>query len=81
MSQPQALNFRMTLDQTNLVLTALGQQPYVQVAGLIAQLREQAKTQLEQPDPGQQVLQAFAGMGAAAPAPAADDDEVIEQAG
>lgn len=80
MSQPQALTFRMTIEQTNLVLTALGQQPYVQVAGLIAQLQQQAKTQLEQPDPGQQVLQAFAGMGAARSAPAADDD-AIEHAG
>lgn len=81
MSQPQALTFRMTIEQTNLVLTALGQQPYVQVAGLITQLQQQAKTQLEQPDPGQQVLQAFAGMGAASPATTATSDDVIEHAG
>lgn len=78
MSEPKTVLFRMTIDQANFILDLLGQQPYVKVHGLIAQMQAQAKQQLE-PDAGEQVLEAFAGMGAAARANG--ESQVIEQAG
>lgn len=77
MSEPKTVLFRMTIDQANFILELLGQQPYVKVHGLIAQMQTQAKQQLE-PDAGEQVLEAFAGMGAAR---ANGESQVIEQAG
>lgn len=45
------LKFEMTVDDANLVTGALGKQPYEQVAALIQSLRDQARPQLEPPDP------------------------------
>lgn len=73
----ERLRFEMTVDQANTVLEALGAMPYVRVHRLVAQIQAQAKAQLEAPDAGQEVLQAFAAMGAARPRP----DDVVEQAG
>ena len=39
--------FELTLDETNLILSALAKAPFEQVAGLIGNLREQAGPQLE----------------------------------
>ncbi len=81
MSEPQTLLFRMTIEQANYILELLGQQPYVRVHGLIAQMQAQAKEQL-QPDPGEQVLGALAGMGGPPEASAAEDKVgVIDHAG
>lgn len=77
MTEPKTLLFRMTIEQANYVLELLGQQPYVKVHGLIGQMQAQAKQQLEEPDPSEQVLEAFAGMGAGA----SGDEKVIDQAG
>ena len=78
MSEPQTLLFRMTIEQANYILELLGQQPYVRVHGLIAQMQAQAKEQ-QQPDPGEQVLGALAGMGGGP----VDDEKsgVIDHAG
>lgn len=73
----ETLRFEMTVDQANTMLEALGAMPYVRVHRLIAQVQAQAKAQLEAPDPGQEVLRAFAGMGAGRPM----SDDVVEQAG
>ena len=40
-------NFQLTLDEANLVLTALGKAPFDQVATLIGNIRQQAQPQLE----------------------------------
>ena len=66
----ETLRVEMTVDQINLVLEALGDKPFIRVHRLIAQIQAQAKAQLEQskaqlqqPDTGEEVLRAFAGMG------------------
>ncbi|MEZ4382393.1 MAG: hypothetical protein R3A79_13665 [Nannocystaceae bacterium] len=41
------INLNITIDQTNLILEALGQQPFVKVYELIASIQAQAKRQLE----------------------------------
>lgn len=81
MSDPQTLLFRMTMDQANYILELLGQQPYVRVHGLIAQMQAQAKEQLE-PDPSADVLGALAGMGGPPPAEVEESKVgVIDRAG
>lgn len=40
------LSFEFTLDESNMVLTALSKAPYEQVAGLIANMQQQAQPQL-----------------------------------
>ena len=49
------IELSLTLDEVNLVLEALGQQPYARVHLLIARIHRQATTQLPQdgatPDP------------------------------
>jgi hypothetical protein len=49
MTTPQGTLFKFELDinETNLVLGALGAQPYNQVSALIAKIQEQAKLQIE----------------------------------
>ena len=42
------LKFELTLDETNMILTALSKAPYEQVAGLIDKIRDQAQPQLNQ---------------------------------
>jgi hypothetical protein len=42
----QQLQFTFTLEETNMLLTALGQQPYTQVFQLIQKIQAQASPQL-----------------------------------
>jgi len=79
MIDPKTLLFRMTIEQANYILELLGQQPYVRVHGLIAQMQAQAKEQAQQPDEGDQVLEALAGMGGAGAG--GEPGRVIDQAG
>jgi len=39
------IHLELTIDEANLVLTALGQLPYVQVVGIVDNIRKQAETQ------------------------------------
>ena len=39
------IHLELTIDEANLVLTALGQLPYVQVVGLVENIKKQAETQ------------------------------------
>jgi hypothetical protein len=39
------IHLELTIDEVNLVLTALGQLPYVQVVGIVETIRKQAETQ------------------------------------
>lgn len=41
------LQFELTIEETNLILEALGQQPFVRVFGLIGKLQESARVQVE----------------------------------
>ena len=41
------LNLQLTVDTTNVVLAALSTQPYERVAGVIATIQQQARTQIE----------------------------------
>lgn len=43
----KTITLQITIDQTNLVLEALGQQPFVKVYELIASIQAQAKRQLD----------------------------------
>ena len=42
------LNFQLTLDETNIILAALGKVPYEASAPVIDKLRQQAQPQLQQ---------------------------------
>ena len=42
------LNFELTIEETNLVLEALGQLPFVRVFNLIGKLQDAARGQVEQ---------------------------------
>lgn len=77
----ETLRFEMTVDQINLVLEALGDKPFIRVHRLIAQIQAQAKAQLQQPDAGEEVLRAFAGMGGARTGVEPRTVEPTEQAG
>lgn len=50
----QNLKLELSLDDCNLVLEALGQQPYVRVYALIARLQEQARRQVAAREQAQQ---------------------------
>lgn len=41
------LNLQMTVDTANVVLAALSTQPYERVANVIANIQQQARTQIE----------------------------------
>jgi hypothetical protein len=41
------LNFNLTLNETNIILNALGQMPYTQVYQLVQKIQSQASTQLQ----------------------------------
>lgn len=43
------INLTLTLDQVNGILNALGNMPFVQVAGLIQEVQGQAAPQVPQP--------------------------------
>jgi len=45
-SDKPVVHLELTIDEVNLTLTALGQLPYVQVVGLVENIRKQAETQL-----------------------------------
>lgn len=49
------LKFNLTLEESNLILKALGDMPYVQVASLIQTIRQQAESQLQQTTPDTEV--------------------------
>lgn len=40
------LNFSLSIDEANVILNALGERPYVQVADLIVKMQLQAQEQL-----------------------------------
>ena len=39
------IHLELTIDEVNLILTALGQLPYVQVVAMVENIRKQAETQ------------------------------------
>lgn len=39
------IRLELTIDEVNLILTALGQLPYVQVVGIVENIRKQAEAQ------------------------------------
>ena len=39
------IHLELTIDEVNLILTALGQLPYVQVVGMVENIRKQAEAQ------------------------------------
>ena len=57
------IQLELTIDETNLILEALGALPFVRVYALIGRIQERARTQLEEP------------AGAAAPGPNGADRE------
>ena len=44
-NEKSVIRLELTLDEVNLVLTALGQLPYVQVVGIVENIRKQAEAQ------------------------------------
>ena len=44
-SEKQVIHLELTIDEVNLILTALGQLPYVQVVGMVENIRKQAEAQ------------------------------------
>jgi hypothetical protein len=46
------MKFDLTIPETNLVLSALSNLPYGQVADLIAKIRQQAQDQMKETDHG-----------------------------
>lgn len=49
----QEINLRVTIEEANLILEALGNLPFVKVFGLIAKVQEQARDQLGTQAPAQ----------------------------
>lgn len=43
--EKQIIRLELTIDEVNLILTALGQLPYVQVVGMLENIRKQAEGQ------------------------------------
>lgn len=44
-SEKPMIHLELTIDEVNLILTALGQLPYVQVVGMLENIRKQAEGQ------------------------------------
>jgi hypothetical protein len=44
-NEKQVIHLELTIDEVNLILTALGQLPYVQVVGMVENIRKQAEMQ------------------------------------
>jgi hypothetical protein len=44
-SEKPIIQLELTIDEVNLILTALGQLPYVQVVGMLENIRKQAQGQ------------------------------------
>jgi hypothetical protein len=49
-------NFKVSTDEANLIVGALGELPYSRSAGIIANLQEQYKSQYKEPE-AEEVLQ------------------------
>ena len=45
------LNINLNVNAVNIILNALGQRPFAEVAQLIAEIKQQAEAQLQQPAP------------------------------
>ncbi len=50
----QTIQLELSIDETNLVLEALGQQPYIKIHHLISKIQQQASTQIEAEQPKKQ---------------------------
>ena len=50
------MKLELTIQEINIIMQALGNAPYIQVADLVAKIREQAQTQIamEPPKEGEQ---------------------------
>lgn len=46
MSDSKEINLRLSVDEVNLVLEAIGQLPFVKVYSLVAKIQQQAREQL-----------------------------------
>ena len=44
-SEKPVIHLELTIDEVNLILTALGQLPYVKVVGMLENIRKQAEGQ------------------------------------
>jgi len=44
-SEKPVIHLELTIDEVNLILTSLGQLPYVQVVGMVENIRKQAEGQ------------------------------------
>lgn len=47
----QEINLKVSMDEANLILEALGNQPFVKVYSLIGKIQEQAAAQMKQEEP------------------------------
>jgi hypothetical protein len=47
----EEIKLQLTIDETNLILDALGQMPYARVFQLINKIQHQAQAQLSQSEP------------------------------
>ena len=56
MSDNKTIQLELTIDETNLILEALGSEPFVKVHQLISKIQQQASKQLQDnnPNPGNQ---------------------------
>jgi hypothetical protein len=54
------ITLQLTIDEVNLLLASLGNQPYVQVFGLVLKIQQQAGSQLQAQPNGQAVPQHIA---------------------
>ena len=56
MSDNKIIQLELTIDETNLILEALGNEPFVKVHQLISKIQQQASQQLSgnNPSPGNQ---------------------------
>lgn len=48
MNENTTLTFELTVQEINLVLQALGNMPYAQVAGLVTKISQSAQAQIEE---------------------------------
>jgi hypothetical protein len=47
------MKLELTIEEINVIMQALGNAPYAQVAALVHKIREQAQSQMAAPDPDQ----------------------------
>lgn len=45
----QTLQLNLSIDEINIILEALGEQPYVKVSQIIGKIQQQASEQLQEP--------------------------------